>query len=670
MRLRHKFILFNVIVVAVSVLACTAIAMKQFYSNGVSKAVLSQEARLKTLKELLHGKGSQFRIANNKLMVGNYALNDNFEVPDKLKEICGGTATIFMRDVRVFTNVLKPDGSRAIGTKLQGPAYDAVFKAGTSYHGEADILGTKYFTAYDPIKNAQGETIGAIYVGVKKSEFLADYKKLALQIGSGVLLLLIISSIAAIIFAKSICKPIAHMMEVLGKAAEWDLSVTAQCRTKDEFSLLAGSVNKMMAAVKALVDDTEVLVGAAMTGDLAKRADAAKHQGEFRNIIEGVNGTLDAVVEPILDASRRIDELSRGEIFDEISEGYQGDFAPLKESLNRCRNANDALRADVRTLCIASYEGDLTTRLDPEAHQGFLAKVIGGMNNLFENLSAPLQVSTALIEKISKGEIPEKITEEYRGDYNGIKDSINRCIDGLDGLVEANAVLQRMAVNDHTQQVEGEYQGIYQEVGQAVNEVRQRVLNAARTANLIARCDLSDLEFYKSIGNGTGRRSENDNFAPAYIGMMEAINAMLAYVDMLAQAAINGNLLARADAEAHHGEFRRIIEGFNNALDGIVGPFYATAESLCRLGMGEIPEPIEVEFKGDFNDVKESLNSCIGNVNSLVADVNMLVQAALDGSFDTRADAAAHSGDFSKIVEGINKTVDTVVDKTERSEVA
>ncbi|UFS68817.1 cache domain-containing protein [Geomonas sp. RF6] len=752
MLLRHKFILFNVIVVALSVVACAGIAMRQVYYNGMEKAVKTREVQLKTMKELLAARGSQYRIVNNKLMVGNYVINDNNEIPDKLKELGGGTATIFMGDVRVATNVVTEQGTRAVGTKLTGAAYDTLFKEGKPFVGETVVFGTPFLGAYEPIKNPKGEIIGAMYVGVQKKEFLAEYKKIGVQIFGGALLLLAFSSVAAFIFAKRICNPISHIMNVLQKASEGDLSATAECAGKDEFHHLATSVNRTIGAVKGLVTDTQMLVHAAMQGELSRRADASRHEGEFRTIIEGINGTLDSVVAPIVSASERIDELSRGEIFEEIVDGYQGEYAPLKDSLNRLRAVNEAMRADVRALCIASYEGDLSARVNPEIHSGFYAKIVGGLNNIFENLSAPLLVSTSYIEKISRGEIPEKITEEYRGDYNGIKESINHfvdsmgalrgelgsligavasgnlevagdvaafegewakivsgmnelidgfrtpiimiagyldniskgevpekiaeeyngafetirdnlnhCIDGLGGLVEANAILQRMALNDHSCKVEGEYLGIYHEVGSAVNMVRERLLSAATTANLIARGDLSNLEVYRAVNGGTGRRSEHDTFLPALIGMMEAIQAMLDDVNLLTEAAIAGNLTTRADAEKHQGHFRHIIEGFNSALDAIVGPFYSATEVLCRIGMGEIPEPIEAEFQGDFNDVKESLNSCIANVNGLLTDVNLLVEAAIEGRLTFRADASRHHGDFGRIVEGMNSAIGTLV---------
>ena len=114
------------------------------------------------------------------MRAGGVVLNGNLPVVDKVRDIIGGTATVFMGDLRVTTNVQKPDGSRAVGTKLaKGPVHDAVLGAGQPFRGEADILGTAYYTAYDPIRGADGAVIGVLYVGVKKSAFMTIMAHLA-----------------------------------------------------------------------------------------------------------------------------------------------------------------------------------------------------------------------------------------------------------------------------------------------------------------------------------------------------------------------------------------------------------------------------------------------------------------------------------------------------------
>lgn len=245
LKLRTKFVLLNLSVVTLSTACVTMVALHSFQKETLRQLTLDQESRIKTFRELLTQKGSEFRVADGKLMVGNYIINDNFELPDKLKEITGGTATVFMGDMRVSTNVLKEDGSRAVGTRLQGPAYDAVIKEGKSYRGEAVILGVPFFTAYDPITDAKGEVIGAIYTGIKKSEFFAVIDKIKLVVIGLTALILLISGSCSQWFIARLFKPLNRVLETVKLVAKGDLTARCDIATRDEMGTLACEVNVM-----------------------------------------------------------------------------------------------------------------------------------------------------------------------------------------------------------------------------------------------------------------------------------------------------------------------------------------------------------------------------------------------------------------------------------------
>lgn len=104
---------------------------------------------------------------------GDTKLNNNFTMVDDVKKEMGGTATIFVKSgdefVRVATNVMKDDGTRAIGTVLdpKGKAFAAIAK-GESFYGEVGILGKPYITGYEPIRDASNNIIGVYYVGYLK----------------------------------------------------------------------------------------------------------------------------------------------------------------------------------------------------------------------------------------------------------------------------------------------------------------------------------------------------------------------------------------------------------------------------------------------------------------------------------------------------------------------
>ncbi|ANA39589.1 methyl-accepting chemotaxis protein [Geobacter anodireducens] len=252
MKLSTKISLICASLLAVSVVITSVVVMSILHRDMSKLATESQESRMKTFWELLEHKGKEWTVVGGTLKVGDYGVSGNFELPDKLKELCGGTATIFMGDKRVSTNVLKADGSRAVGTALQGPAHDAIFKEGKPYRGKAEILGTPYFTAYDPIKDASGKTIGVLYVGVKESEFMSSFNRLAWIVGGLVFIFIALSAaLIKILVTRSLAR-LEQAVEVLAQAAGGNLGVRLQKGGgKDEIDLLTGSVNTMLEGMGA-----------------------------------------------------------------------------------------------------------------------------------------------------------------------------------------------------------------------------------------------------------------------------------------------------------------------------------------------------------------------------------------------------------------------------------
>ena len=80
-------------------------------------------------------------------------------------------------------------------------------------------------------------------------------------------------------------------------------------------------------------------------------------------------------------------------------------------------------------------EGKLATRADAAKHQGDLPQVVEGVNATLDAVIGPLNVSAEYVDRISKGDIPPKITDTYNGDFNEIKNNLNNCIDNIKALV-------------------------------------------------------------------------------------------------------------------------------------------------------------------------------------------------------------------------------------------
>ena len=291
---------------------------------------------------------------------------------------------------------------------------------------------------------------------------------------------------------------------------------------------------------------------------------------------------------------------------------------------------------EVTGITQATLDGKLDARADTLAINFEFRAIGAGINNVLDAVIGPLNIVAEYFDRISKGDIPGKITDKYNGDFNEIKNNINSCIDGLGGLVEANTILQKMSVNDYTTKVEGKYEGVFAEVGIAVNEVIERVYHIQKMLVNMAIGDFSEIDNIKKAG----KRSENDKLTPCFINLFETIISLVADMNTLTQAAIEGKLDIRADASKHQGSFVEIVTGVNKTLDALIGPLNIAAEYIDRISKGDIPPKITDNYNGDFKEIINNLNVLIEAMNNItdvaqeIATGNLLVTVVERSSQD------------------------------------
>lgn len=318
------------------------------------------------------------------------------------------------------------------------------------------------------------------------------------------------------------------------------------------------------------------------------------------------------------------------------------------------------LVTDAGVLSQAAVNGRLSTRADATQHQGDYRKIVEGVNATLDSVIGPLNVAANYVDRISKGDIPTKITDTYNGDFNTIKNNLNQCIDAVNSMVVEAANLEKAAIEGRlaTRADASKYQGDFRKVVVGVNNCLDAVIGPLNVA----------AKYVDDISKGNIPAKITDTYNGDFNTIknnlntcIDAVNALVSDAAMLADAAKKGLLSTRADAAKHHGDFRKVVEGVNHTLDDVIRPLNVAADCVDRISQGDIPANITDTYYGDFNTIKNNLNTCIDAVNRLVSDANMLAEAANEGRITQRADATQHQGDFRKIVEGVNATLETIV---------
>ena len=177
---------------------------------------------------------------------------------DSIGQATGETATVFVWDdeTRDFwrrsTNIVKPDGNRAVGTPLgQNGAVYPIVTRGETFRGEANILGTDYYTVYQPIESASGDVIGILYVGVQKARITGVIADMMIKFGMAVVPVILIAIVISIFASRRLLRPVRDMAQITDEIARENLSISVpHTGRKDEIGQLAASVTKLQQGVR------------------------------------------------------------------------------------------------------------------------------------------------------------------------------------------------------------------------------------------------------------------------------------------------------------------------------------------------------------------------------------------------------------------------------------
>jgi two-component system NtrC family sensor kinase len=194
------------------------------------------------------------------ILYGGVLLNRNFNMVDKIKQTVFqneiykgkdiGTATIFQDDIRIATNVMNTDGSRAIGTRVSQTVYNQVVGQGKPWIGRAYVVNNWYITAYEPIRNLNSAMIGILYVGILEQKY-TDLRNQAVLTFILISIFVIVISIGlSYLLSRSISVPVNKLVVASKELANGNLGAKVEKTSNDEIGLLADAYNSMASALR------------------------------------------------------------------------------------------------------------------------------------------------------------------------------------------------------------------------------------------------------------------------------------------------------------------------------------------------------------------------------------------------------------------------------------
>lgn len=193
------------------------------------------------------------------MLYGGTLLNRRFEIVDAIKgqvfpsdvyrgkDI--GTVTIFLRDIRIATNVVLENGARAIGTRLSDSVREAVLQRGEKWSAPALVIDDWYITAYEPIRDVEGNAAGVLYAGLLQAPFTHQRNVISVIflsiIGAATIGSLVLLSAAT----QLVLSPIRQVVDMAHKVIGGDLTARLNVRPPGEMGVLCRAIDSMAQAI-------------------------------------------------------------------------------------------------------------------------------------------------------------------------------------------------------------------------------------------------------------------------------------------------------------------------------------------------------------------------------------------------------------------------------------
>ena len=196
------------------------------------------------------------------VLEGGVLLNKNLAFIDRLNDIVypagalpvgsAGTATLFLGDVRVATNVRLFEGGRAIGTRVSAAVHAAVLDEGRTWLDRAFVVNDWYVSAYEPLLDSHEQRIGMLYVGFLDGPF-AQARQQTFAIVVGLFALAMgVAAIFAVIWARRVFRPIERMHSTMHAIERGDADArVGEVETEDELGVVAAHFDQLLDRLQA-----------------------------------------------------------------------------------------------------------------------------------------------------------------------------------------------------------------------------------------------------------------------------------------------------------------------------------------------------------------------------------------------------------------------------------
>jgi HAMP domain-containing protein/CheY-like chemotaxis protein/signal transduction histidine kinase len=459
--------------------------------------------------------------------------------------------------------------------------------------------------------------------------------------------------------ASNLTGQVRNIAEVTTAVAKGDLSKKITVDVKGEILELKNTINTMVDQLNSFSSEvTRVAREVGSEGKLGGQALVKGVGGTWKDLTDSVNqmaSNLTGQVRNIADVTTAV---ARGDLSKKITVDVKGEILELKNTINTMVDQLNSFSSEVtRVAREVGSEGKLGGQARVRGVGGVWKDLTDSVNQMGSNLTNQVRNIAEVTTAVAKGDLSKKITVNVAGEILELKNTINTMVDQLNSFSSEVTRVAREVGSEgklggqaKVKGVGGTWKDLTDSVNLMASNLTGQVRNIAEVTTAVANGDLSKkitvvvegeiLELKKTINT-----------------MVDQLNSFSSEVTRVAlEVGTEGKLGGQAKVKGVGGTWKDLTDSVNQMASNLTGQVRNIAEVTTAVAKGDLSRQITVDTKGEILELKNTINTMVGQLNSFASEVTRVArEVGTEGKLGGQAQVKGVGGTWKDLTDSVNQ---------------
>jgi HAMP domain-containing protein/signal transduction histidine kinase len=460
------------------------------------------------------------------------------------------------------------------------------------------------------------------------------------------------------LMASNLTSQVRNIAAVTTAVANGHLAKKITVDVRGEFLELKDTINKMVDQLRSFASEvTRVAREVGTEGKLGGQAKVEGVSGTWKDLTDSVNSMASNLTSQVRNIAAVTTAVANGDLSKKITVKVKGEILELKNTINTMVDQLSSFASEVtRVAREVGTEGKLGGQANVKGVAGTWKDLTDNVNLMASNLTVQLRDMSKVATAIASGDLTQKIAVDVRGEILQIKNVINIMVDQLSSFAsEVTRVAREVGTEGKlggqaaVEGVAGTWKDLTDSVNSMASNLTAQVRNIADVTTAVAKGDLS-----KKITVDV--RGEILELKDTINTMVDQLRSFAAEVTRVArEVGTEGKLGGQAQVPAIGGTWKDLTDSVNFMASNLTAQVRNIADVTTAVATGDLTKKITVDVKGEILELKNTINTMVGQLSSFAAEVTRVArEVGTEGKLGGQADVRGVAGTWKDLTDSVN----------------